>query len=182
MTTVVPALPNYEMIDSNNVIKVTIHTSQVDSRLKIVSGIAFFCWILLGAFVWFLVNAAIREFMGPGTIALIIPFGMWFVMGASIIIVIIFRLTFQETVTVNHEAIKIEYESWLFKKRSSQYLARHIQRLRPSPVPLAFLWSGRIVFDYGGKTYYFGHKLNESEARQILSTIKTKFDNYDLAK
>ena len=181
MKTVAPTQPNYSMTNSNDVIKVAIHARQVDSFFKVVSGVALSIWVLLGVFLAFLLSTEIREFMNSWTIA-IIPFILWVVFGAFIIGALIFPVTFQETITIDHEAIKIEYESWLFKKHSSQYLAEHIQGLRASPLPPAALWSGRIAFDYGGKTFYFGSKLNESEARHVLSTIKSKFGNYDLAK
>jgi hypothetical protein len=178
MKIVIPAPPNFALTDSKNEIQVKVRTDKVSPFLRLLVIVVSFFWILMGAWLAFVIVAM----GGPASdqSLTVASFSFWVGLGALLLSVFVFYLTFQETVTVSHEAIQIESSSWLSRKRSYQYLAKHIQGLRISPLP-PFFSSGRIVFDYGGKTVYFGNKLNESEARHILSLVQTKFADYDFA-
>lgn len=184
MKIVAPSLPNYTMTNLENSIKVVIQARpQIDFLMVFVSSVVFFTWILLGIPLMSNLSAGTRMNKSSWLIT-DLPFYLFmFGIGVVMIGAIIFRLTLQETITISRESITADYQTLLFKKRSYQYLAKHIQGLRSSPLPSSNLfWSNRVAFDYGGKTLYMGNRLTESEAQEILSAVKEKFANYDLAK
>ena len=171
------------MTDSDNSIKVEIQARSIDF-VTIFAGVVFVSpLILIGIPLMSSLSIGNQNDMSFLLLS-DIPFYLFmlafFAFGVG---ALIFRLTLQETITINRDAITTDYQTLVFKKRSYQYLAKDIQGLRSSPLPSSnFFWSNRIAFDYGGKTYYVGNGLTESEAQHILSAVKTKFENYGFAK
>jgi hypothetical protein len=181
MKTILPTQSNYSLIDSDEVIEVAIHTRPLSKGVKIFSGIYLVSLFLTSVFLTVLMRSLILEhsiswFGITLAISVLAAAGIFFIM------TLILRSTFQENFIISREAIQVEYEAKPFRKRTYQYLAKHIQGLRVSSRPIFAIWSGKIGFDYGGKTVYFGNSLNESEARQILSVIRTKYEGYDFIR
>ncbi len=184
MKTIIPTLSDYDTIASANTLTIAFRTHSVNPRAKTALVIGFSSWVLLAGYLASLVITAMRESSYSWSAAMyaaIIPFGTLVGFGALLFGNLAFRQTFQETITIERESIQVEYKSLLFKKRSYEYLAKHIQDLRVSPSPSSTFWSGRILFDYGGETNSFGSRLTASDAKKLLSIIKTTFDGYDFA-
>jgi len=182
--TVSPSRPKYKLSDDGIVLKILIENDFQDKRKR-----AFLLIFVIS--MWGLVTG-ITAF-GAGTLLflafdmpssdaelLIYPFIVilfWFVLTIFIILVTVFRLTFQEKIYVNRDRLDVHYCSKLFR-RSKRYIAKDVQELRASPNQALMPFVGRIAFDYGASTYYVGRSLTEAEARQIVGQITQKFPGY----
>ena len=113
---------------------------------------------------------------------------VWTTVGGLGIYILLWQLVGKEKIIINERGFSIRHEIFS-KSRPKEYLAKHISALRVSPNQPAhsdrsMFWEfwgfgmGTLAFDYGAKTFRFGIRLDEAEARQIFNQIQLHFPKY----
>lgn len=111
--------------------------------------------------------------------------GGWTVGGGFAIYIWLRNLIGKEVIFIDSMTLTVRQELGGFG-RSKEYEMKEVKNLRLSPVPynpwnmssgLQFwgIGGGLIAFDYGAQTFRFGSGLAESEAQDLIDTIKKRF-------
>lgn len=114
--------------------------------------------------------------------------GVWTVYGAFVLYALLWQLLGKEIVEVSSQSIQVRRQV-LGLGRLKEYLAEHIKNLRISPMghnklgrssirSFLGLAGSLVTFDYGAKTFRFGSRADEAEAKQILTAIQQRFPQY----
>jgi hypothetical protein len=168
--TISPPAPCYKIDDFGNSIQISTGDARKITVGKIIEAISIFVIIAFG--IPGLTVALYRISKGNYVVVF-----FQLIIETLVILFFIWRFFFKEIITIDNNSIIVKYKS-VWYSPSKRYLAEHISDLRASPIPPTTVWSGRIAFDYGGQTFYFGSRLSESEAKQIITVIQRKFQRY----
>ena len=132
-------------------------------------------------------RAALRDLMtgagGEGRGFLAFWLAGWTLGGVAVTYLILWTSLGRERLILRPDALVLRREV-LGIGRSREYDVRYIKDLRLAAPAGAFdyrrslevwgLGGGRIAFDYGAKTVYFGASLDEAEAKQVVAKLQAR--------
>ena len=142
----------------------------------------------IGIFVLDLTPNALGELTFLSIAKSLLVLIVWTSVGSLGIYILLWQLVGKEKIIISEKGFCIRHE--IFGKcRPKEYLAKYISALRVSPNQPTYsdrsifweFWGfgmGTLAFDYGAKTFRFGIRLDEAEARQIFNQIQLHFPKY----
>lgn len=175
--TVTPLKPRYLIEDLGNSLRITTGVGQKDIGGRILLVFFIVYGVIIGAMLCgmvFVLSKLSGDFSYSTPLYMLL---MGVIMGLFLSLLFLWRFTFKEIISVEHDAITVSHQSIPFTQ-TKRYLAAHIRDLRASPIPPTAIWVGTIAFDYGSRTLFFGSRISEAEAKQIVRAIQQKFERY----
>lgn len=120
-----------------------------------------------------------------GALFLTVWLTFWTLGGGFAIYAWLWNVAGREVLLINEQTLTTRREVF-GRGRPNVFDRTHLNNLRISPIAYnpwdwktsLYFWGiggGTIAFDYGAKTYRFGTRIEEAEAKQIIQAIKHRF-------
>lgn len=175
-------------VDKKDSISFIIYPPKL-GRKKTLIIIWFALWILIGGYVF---AQFFQDYSQEEKLALLIFMVFWFYFALRVFRTILFLFFGKEFIKLDTKCLRIKIATGNYGK-SKQYFIENITKLNlivlkdnsfqkvydDSP------WvkgANRIQFEYFQKTYSFGRKLNEKDAKMIFQILTKRMEKYIKAK
>lgn len=170
--------------DHKDSVTFVIYPPQVGYKKNLVL-IWFILWLLIGGYV---TTQFFYEYSDQERIALFIFMAFWLYFAVRVLKTLLYLFKGREYIKVDQTALRIKNGTGKYGK-ARQYFLENLTKLRvvemkPTSIQKVFedsVWvkgTNRIQFEYMGKHYGFGRKLNEKDAKLMFQIITKRMNKY----